>query len=89
MLCLAQRNRGVESRDNKRPTRSDLRDSGQIEGNADNVLMMYRSDYYDDESDYRNVTETELIVRKFRDDIAGQKIVIPFDKRKQWFGGTP
>jgi len=87
VLCLAQLNRGVENRDNKRPAMADLRDSGQIEENADNILMMYRSDYYDDESEYRPIVETELIIRKFRDDIGKQKVVIPFDMKHQWFGG--
>lgn len=86
VLCLAQLNRGVEAQDNKRPMMKDLRDSGQIEENADNVIMMFREDYYDDEAALYDVTKTELLLRKFRDDVLGQKVVVSFDKRKQWFG---
>lgn len=84
VLCLAQLNRKTEDRDEKRPQLSDLRDSGQIEENADVVLMMYREDYYEP-TNKKGDSPTELLVRKFRDDVLAQKIDLTFDTEKQWF----
>lgn len=47
VVCLAQLNRAVESRQNRKPMVSDLRDSGSIEQDADQILMLFRPKYYD------------------------------------------
>lgn len=51
ILALAQLNREAESRKDKKPKLSDLRDSGAIEQDADGVLLLYRQDYYDEEEE--------------------------------------
>lgn len=83
VLMIAQLNRETEHRDNKKPQLSDLRDSGEIEENSDNVLMMYRADYYQDIPDA--VSETEILIRKFRDDCRSQNVNLKFDMASQWF----
>jgi replicative DNA helicase len=80
VVALSQLNRGVEQRENKRPMLSDLRDSGNIEADADQVLMLYREDYYQ-EVEYEKTT-MEVIVAKNRD---GENTVmyLDYDLRNQ------
>lgn len=64
VIALSQLSRSVESRQVKRPMLSDLRESGSLEQDADIVMFLYREDYYDQETDRKNVTE--VIVAKHR-----------------------
>lgn len=64
VICCAQLSRGPETRTDKRPMLSDLRDSGAIEQDADIVLFLYRDDYYNAEHDGPSVAE--VIVAKNR-----------------------
>ena len=61
VICLSQLSRGNESRSDKRPLLSDLRDSGAIEQDADIVLGLYREDYYDNETEKQNIAECIIL----------------------------
>ena len=64
VLCLSQLSRANESRQDKRPLLSDLRESGAIEQDADEVMFLYREDYYNKDTPEQNVAE--CIVAKNR-----------------------
>jgi replicative DNA helicase len=70
VMALSQLSRTVESRPDKHPMLSDLRESGSIEQDADLVLFLYREDYYNPETDRQHITE--LLLSKHRNGPTGR-----------------
>jgi replicative DNA helicase len=93
ILALSQLSRAVETRPGNIPQLSDLRDSGSIEQDADVVIMLYREDYYEEDSDRQGICD--VYIRKHRNGPVG-RVELMFKKeqtrfydidRKHWKAG--
>lgn len=82
VIALSQLSRSLESRPDKRPIMSDLRESGSIEQDADIIMMLYRDDYYNEFSEQAGVTN--VLIRKNRNGPIGQ-VDLKFEKNHQKF----
>ncbi len=82
VIALSQLSRSVESRSPQIPQLSDLRESGSIEQDADVVAFIYREDYYNPDTDRKNITD--ILIKKHRNGPVGN-VELYFDKDKQRF----
>lgn len=73
IIAMAQLNRGVESRQEKLPMASDLRDSGEVEQDADIIAMIHREELYDKSHEWQGVAE--LLIRKNRNGQTGEVLL--------------
>ncbi len=82
IVAMAQLNRGVEGRHDKRPLLSDLRDSGEVEQDADIVIMLHREEIYNPSDEWNGLAE--VLVRKNRNGVIGE-FMLCFDGASMQF----
>jgi replicative DNA helicase len=82
VLALSQLSRSVESRSPQIPQLADLRESGSIEQDADVVAFIYREDYYNPETERKNITD--IFIKKHRNGPTGS-VELYFDRERQRF----
>lgn len=82
LIALSQLSRSVESRSPQIPQLADLRESGSIEQDADVVAFIYREEYYNPDTDRKNITD--LFIKKHRNGPTGA-VELYFDREKQKF----
>jgi replicative DNA helicase len=80
LVALSQLSRSVESRSPKIPQLADLRESGSIEQDADVVAFLYREDYYEPDSERKNLMD--VLIKKHRNGPTGA-VELYFDREKQ------
>ena len=85
VVALSQLSRSVENRNPQIPQLSDLRESGSIEQDADVVAFIYREEYYNPETDRKNMTD--IFIKKHRNGPTGA-VELYFDREKQRFRGV-
>jgi replicative DNA helicase len=85
IVACCQLNRALENRAEKRPTMADLRDSGELEENFDNVFTLYRPSFYDDNVTQLTMDETEFGIAKFRDGARAKVAHLVYDLETQTF----
>lgn len=82
VLALSQLSRAVESRPDKQPQLSDLRESGSIEQDADVVMMLYRDEYYNEDTDRAGICD--VFIKKHRNGPVG-RVELMFKKEQMRF----
>ena len=88
VVALSQLNRGVEQRDNKRPTLADLRESGSIEQDADLVMFLYREAYYREKEEPQDKAGQDWVQWRADLDKCANKVEISVQKYRHGKTGT-
>ena len=86
ILLLCQLNRSLESRDNKRPTKADLAETGRLEQDADMIMFLFREGYYKkNKRDFIDPSITEIELAKNRQGETAVEYQVVFNKKRGMF----